>query len=67
MKSLFNGYSTALSGGSVTSGIVSVALAFVYGNGQVASSEQWDRNSVVPLYRLLSANLQFLALFLSGL
>lgn len=44
VKSLFNGYSTALSGGSVTSGTVSVALAFVYGNGQVASSEQWDIN-----------------------
>ncbi len=44
VKSLFNGWSNAIVGGSVTAGTVSVALAFVYGNGTVATSEQWDVN-----------------------
>ena len=42
IKFIFNGYSTAVSGGSVSSATGSVGLAFYYQKEKVVQSEQWD-------------------------
>jgi len=42
IKVIFNGYSTAVSGGSVSSATGSVGLAFYYQKEKVTQSEQWD-------------------------